>query len=86
MERTAGLGHLSANDWERLQEFQTWDPRADDLEAYAITCIGHPAFTAVIKTHFELFQGSRLMLCEGLTDTESLALRRVFSTVKWNSF
>ena len=43
MERTAGLGHLSANDWERLQEIldrfeKAWSNVASedaiDLKAY----------------------------------------------------
>lgn len=55
---------IKDHDWTKLQEFQNWDPLGDDVEAYAVRCSTHGFSVVVTKTHFELFQGNRLLFCE----------------------
>jgi hypothetical protein len=60
------LKAIKDHQWRKLREFQSWLGRADDVEAYAVRCSGNYLTVAVIKTHFELFQGARLLYSEGL--------------------
>jgi len=71
--------------WAKLRELQGWVGRADNVEAYAIRCSGRLS-VAVVKTHFELLQGTRLLYNEVLCAGESSDLLEVFADIQWHPF
>ena len=66
------------HQWPKLREFQSWRGRSDNLEAYAIRCPGQNLSVAIIKTHFELLQGARLLYSEALSTEEGDKLLSAF--------
>jgi hypothetical protein len=69
--------------WLELRGFQSWLGEADNLEAYAIRCAGNNLSVAVIKSHFELLLGSRLVCHEAVPPSEADALLEVFTDLRW---
>ena len=77
---------IKDHDWTKLQELQRWDPLGDDVEAFAVRCPTHGFSVVVIKTHFELFLGSPLLLCETLLAGEGEKLLAAFPFLEWHTF
>jgi hypothetical protein len=77
---------LIDRNWLQLKEFQEWHPLTDDAEAFAIRCPDHGFSVVVIKTHFELFQGNRLLYCEALPGEEGENLLAAFASIEWHPF
>ena len=76
---------IKDHQWAKLHEFQTWLGSADNLEAYAIRC-SQRVTVAVVKTHFELLQGARLIYSEALPAEEALKLLETFAGLEWHPF
>jgi hypothetical protein len=76
---------IKDHQWAKLREFQRWLGSADNVEAYAIRCSGRLS-VAVVKTHFDLLQGTRLLYSEALSVEESANLLRVFADLQWHPF
>jgi hypothetical protein len=77
---------IKEHDWLKLREFQSWLGNTDDLEAYAVRCSGQNLTVAVIKTHFELFQGARLLCTESLSAMDRSKLLDSFPDLQWHAF
>lgn len=76
---------IKDHQWVKLREFQSWLGSADNIEAYAIRC-SECVSVAVLKTHFDLLQGTRLLYSEALSVEESANLLRAFADLQWHSF
>jgi len=76
---------MKDHQWAKLRDFQNWLGSADNVEAYAIRCSGRLS-VAVVKTHFELLQGARLLYSEALSAGESAKLLEVFADIQWHAF
>jgi hypothetical protein len=76
---------IKGHRWAKLREFQTWLATSDNVEAYAIRCSGRLT-VAVVKTHFELFQGARLLYSEVLSIEEGARLLETFTGLQWHAF
>jgi hypothetical protein len=82
------LGFFAAikdHRWAKLRDSQAWLGKGDNLEAYAIRC-SERLTLAVVKTHFELLQGARLLYCEALSIEEGDRLLGTFTDLQWHSF
>ncbi len=76
---------IKNHKWAKLREYQSWVGTADNVEAYSICCSGRLSI-AVVKTHFELLQGTRLLYREPLSVEESSKLLEVFADIQWHPF
>jgi hypothetical protein len=76
---------IKDHQWAKLREFQNWLGKADNVEAYAIRCSGRLT-VAIVKTHFDLCQGTQLLYREALSVEESAKLIETFNDLKWHAF
>jgi hypothetical protein len=76
---------IKEHRWEELREFHMWLGRADDVEVYVVRCSRHKLIVAVVKTHSELFQGSKLLYSEALVTEESNKLLDAFTGLRWHA-
>ena len=76
---------IKDHEWAKLREFQSWLGKTDNVEAYAIRCLGRLS-VAVVKTHFDPLQGARLLYREVLSVEESGKLLDTFSDIRWHPF
>lgn len=76
---------IKGYQWAKLREFQSWLGKADNVEAYAIRCSGRVTL-AVVKTHFELLEGARLLYSEALSMEEGIGLLHTFTSLEWHQF
>ena len=76
---------IKDRQWTKLRDFHTWLGSADNVEAYAIRCSGR-LIVAVVKTHFELLPGARLLYSEALSTEDSAKLLEAFANLQWHAF
>ena len=70
--------------WPRLRNYRSWNSGSDNLEAYALTCPTDAMSIVAIKTHFELFEGTRFLYSEVLRETGARALQETFADAEWH--
>ena len=77
---------IKNHEWATLGKFQTWNPRGEDVEVYAVRCITDGGSVVAVKTHFELFQSDRLLFCESLSAEDGGKLFAALPSLDWHPF
>ena len=75
---------ITGHQWSSLVAFQTWVGSADNVEVHAIRCLGRDLSVAVLKTHLELFEPTKLLYLEPLPIEESAVLSATLTGIHWH--